>query len=197
LVTSTGVVTNQHVVEGCSRLRVRTDDATIAATVAASTKRSDLALFSLSQGVGVPAAVRTSALLGEEVTVAGYPLSGLLSSDIIVTSGQVNSLAGVGNDPTLLQISAPVQPGNSGGPVIDKSGEVVGVVVSKLNAERIARVTGDIAQNVNFAIKAEVLRLFLDANRVQYRTPSSTRKLDGVQIAQRARQYTVQVLCEE
>jgi S1-C subfamily serine protease len=63
--------------------------------------------------------------LGEDVMVAGHPLSGLLSNDLIVTSGQVNSLAGIGNDPSLLQISAPVQPGNSGGPLIDRSGAIV------------------------------------------------------------------------
>jgi len=128
--------------------------------------------------------------------VAGYPLTGLLGSDIIVTSGHVNSLAGMRNDSTRLQISAPVQPGNSGGPLVDRSGAVVGVVVSKLNVTRLATVTGDFAQNVNFAIKPEMLRLFLEANQVRFRTAQLGPRLEGITIAARAREFTAQVLCD-
>jgi S1-C subfamily serine protease len=70
-------------------------------------------------------------------------------------------------DSRLLQISAPVQPGNSGGPLLDASANVIGVVVSKLDALRVAKATGDIPQNVNFALNANVLRAFLDANDVE------------------------------
>jgi S1-C subfamily serine protease len=97
----------------------------------------------------------------------------------------------------MLQVSAPVQAGSSGGPLLDRSGSVVGVIVSKLNVERLAKLTGDMAQNVNFAIKPEVLRLFLDANRVQYRSAPLGPRLDGIVLAQRASQFTVQVLCEK
>ena len=127
--------------------------------------------------------------------LAGYPLSGLLSYDLIVTSGQVNSLAGLANDPNLLQISAPLQPGNSGGPIIDRSGGIVGVVVSKLNAARLAKITGDLAQNVNFAIKPEIIRLFLDANQVHYVTVNLGARIEGTEIAQRARSFSAQILC--
>ena len=119
----------------------------------------------------------------------------LLSSDLIVTSGQVNSLAGLGNDPNLLQISAPLQPGNSGGPIIDRSGGIVGAVVSKLNVARVAKFTGDLAQNVNFAIKPEIIRLFLDANQVNYVTAHLGTRIEGTEIAQRARSFSTQVLC--
>ena len=119
-----------------------------------------------------------------------------MASDLIVTSGQVNSLAGLGNDPNMIQISAPVQPGNSGGPLIDRAGAIVGVVVSKLNVERLAKLTGDLAQNVNFAVKPEVLRLFLDANRIPYRTTAPGKRLEGFEIADRARLFTVQIICD-
>lgn len=189
------VVTNFHVIDGCKRLAVRRDQDLYSATLQAEAARSDLALLTLNTSVtGVPP-VRRSALLGEDIVVAGHPLSGLLSTDLIVTGGQVNSLAGLGNDPTLIQVSAPVQPGNSGGPLIDRSGAIVGVVVSKLDVERVQRITGDIAQNINFAIKPEVLRMFLDANRISYRSADAAKHLDGVQIATRARGFTVQVLC--
>jgi S1-C subfamily serine protease len=129
--------------------------------------------------------------------VAGHPLSGLLGEDLVVASGQVNSLAGLGNDPTRMQISAPVQPGNSGGPVVDRFGSVVGVVVSKLDVLKVAPVIGDVSQNVNFAIKAEMLRLFLDTNRVGYVGAVQGRRLEGSELAERARGFTVQVLCSE
>ena len=165
------------------------------ATLRGSTERTDLALISTQSGLPSSAAIRQSAALGEDVMVAGHPLTGLLGTDLIVTGGQVNSLAGLRNDPTLLQISAPVQPGNSGGPLVDRSGDIVGVVVSKLNAEKIAKVTGDIAQNINFAIKPEVLKMFLDANQVPYTVARPSKRLEGTEIAHRARSFTVQVIC--
>jgi S1-C subfamily serine protease len=90
----------------------------------------------------------------------GYPLSGLLSSDANVSVGNVSALAGLRDDSRYLQISAPVQPGNSGGPLLDASGHLVGIVTAKLDAVRLARFTGDIPQNVNFALKTEVARTF-------------------------------------
>lgn len=190
------VITNYHVIEGCKILSIRRDTQDYPATVRSSSERNDLALLAV-EGLFPPSpSIRAAGALGEDIMVAGHPLDGLLSSDLVVTSGQVNSLAGLGNDPSMLQISAPVQPGNSGGPLIDRSGAIVGVVVSKLNVTRLAKLTGDIAQNVNFAIKPEVLRMFLDANRVPYKASSlPLKRLDGVEIAERARAFTVQVAC--
>lgn len=120
------VVTNHHVVEGCSAVSVSFGDEIFSAKVVASNRTNDLALLRVDALVGTPANLRAAAILGEDVMVAGFPLRGLLGTDIVVTSGQVNSLAGLGNDPTTLQISAPVQPGNSGGPLIDRGAEWLG-----------------------------------------------------------------------
>ena len=103
-----------------------------------------------------------SVKLGEDAIAFGFPLTGALSSDGNLTVGNISSLSGWQNDRTKFQISAPVQPGNSGGPLVDRSGRVIGVVVAKLNAIEVAKVTGDIPQNVNFAIKSDVLIGFLD-----------------------------------
>ena len=100
------------------------------------------------------------------VVAVGFPLPGLLASEANVTTGIVSALAGIGDDTRFLQMTVPVQPGNSGGPLLDLEGRVVGVVVGKLDAVKVASVTGDIPQNVNFAIKAGVLRSFLDASAV-------------------------------
>ncbi len=95
----------------------------------------------------------------------------------------------------MLQISAPVQPGNSGGPLMDMSGAVVGVVVSKLNAAMIMEVTGDIPQNVNFALKANVAKSFLESHGIEYESVSNRRELSVPDVADAAREFTVRVLC--
>lgn len=195
VVSPTSILTNFHVVDGCKGYLVRRDTDIYRATLLATAQRSDLALLAVEGKLYPSPSIRVTAALGEDVVVAGHPLSGLLATDLIVTSGQVNSLAGLGNDPTLLQISAPVQPGNSGGPLIDRTGAIVGVVVSKVNVERLSKLTGDMAQNINFAIKPEVLRLFLAANRVAYKSATATKLVGGVEIAARARAFTVQVTC--
>jgi hypothetical protein len=71
-----------------------------------------------------------------------------------MTKGEINSLSGLQDDPRHWQISVPVQPGNSGGPLFDEAGNVVGVVLSKLDAIKVAKFTGDLPQNVNYAVKS-------------------------------------------
>src|SRR5439155_21695916 len=94
---------------------------------------------------------------GDGIVAVGFPLRGLLASGPNVTTGTISALAGLGDDSRYLQITAPVQPGSSGGPLLDQSGNVVGVVVGKLDALRVAQAIGDIPQNVNFAINAAVI----------------------------------------
>ncbi len=119
----------------------------------------------------------------------------MLTSDPSVTTGNVSALAGPGDDRRFLQITAPVQQGNSGGPLLDLSGNVAGVVVGKLDAIKIAAVTGDIPQNVNFAISAWTARAFLDAYNVPYETAPSKPRLTPADVAAKAREFTVLVEC--
>jgi serine protease Do len=89
-----------------------------------------------------------------------------------------------------------VQPGNSGGPLLDIYGNVIGVIVAKLNAERVSQIIGDIPQNVNFAIKASVAISFLEANNIATSPPSANSSvLQPTEIANRAKQFSVQVAC--
>ncbi len=184
------IVTNHHVIDGCSRLRVNGAPAQLRGSDA----RSDLALLGVTLP-GPSASLRAQrAAVGEPVAVAGFPLRGLLSG-FNMTTGTLSSLSGIGGDTRLLQITAPVQPGNSGGPMLDSAGNLMGVVVSKLNAIRLAKITGDIPQNVNFAINVNVLRSFLDANSVDYDSASSNKPLAPTMIAEKARGFTVLVEC--
>src|ERR1700709_750210 len=126
---------------------------------------------------------------GDAVVAIGYPYHGLLTSDFTVTTGIVSSLSGVMNDTRYLQISAAVQPGNSGGPLLDNAGQVVGLVAAKLNALKFARATGNIPENINFAIKTGMLRDFLDNSVVAYQTADAKSDLQTSDNARNARAF--------
>jgi len=183
-------VTNHHVIEGCRNLRINDEPAQLRGGDVAS----DLALLTVNIP-GPSASLRAQRVgVGEPVAVAGYPLRGLLSG-FNMTTGSLSSMSGIGGDTRYFQITAPVQPGNSGGPMLDSAGNLVGVVVSKLDTVRMMKITGDIPQNVNFAINVNVLRSFLDANGVDYGTGNSGAAVLPTVIAERARGFTVLVEC--
>lgn len=91
--------------------------------------------------------------LGDDLLVFGYPLLGILSTSGNLTRGYLTAMTGLRDDERYMQISAPVQPGNSGGPVLDMGGDVIGVVTYKLDALMTMKAIGDLPQNVNFALK--------------------------------------------
>jgi S1-C subfamily serine protease len=192
------VLTNAHVVSGCEAIRVTTARGERrTASLAAADPQSDLALLSSSGGFSSVAAFRAGRplRLAEEIVALGYPLHGLLASGVNVSTGTVSALAGIANDSAKVQISAPVQPGNSGGPVLDLSGALVGIVVAKLDAIKMAKAIGDIPQNVNFAIKADVARLFLEAQGVSLQSAPAGPPRKKEDVAAMGREFTVLVEC--
>ena len=192
------VITNAHVVENCSAIHVTTDQgATVAAKVVARDVRNDLALLGTGLGVKRMAAFRTSIRLGEAVEAFGYPLTEVLAKSGNFTLGNVSALVGIGEDSRYLQISAPVQPGNSGGPLLDQNGNLVAVVSAKLNALKLMLATnGDIPQNVNFAIKASIVTNFMDANGVAYATGGATQPMQPADLADQAKAMSVFIECQ-
>lgn len=185
-------VTNHHVIEGCTTLKV---GGLQGGRVLASDTINDLALIAIPNDSGEIASIRTTRTqLNEVVTAAGFPLQGAFTG-IAITNGTISRLSGLKGDTGQVQISAPVQPGNSGGPLLDSAGNVIGVVSGKLNAMKVAGMIGDVPQNVNFAITGNALRAFLDAKGVNYKEAGNERELTGVQIAARASGFTVLVEC--
>lgn len=170
-------LTNAHVAAGCAALAARSATGQrAAARLLAADPRRDLALLALPADAGPALVFRDAPPVrrGESVITYGFPLSGLLSSGPTLTTGDVSALSGLRDNPAQFQISAPVQPGNSGGPLLDAQGHVIGVVVSKLNAARIAQITGgDIPQNVNFAVKGTEALAFLRRSGVTPATAAS------------------------
>jgi S1-C subfamily serine protease len=113
------IITSNHVVDGCTTINIPDVGS---ATPIRSDRRADLAILKPSRSLPIGLRLRSGhpVKLGEEIVVVGFPLRGLLASPPGVTTGIVSSLAGVRDDRTEMQISAPVQPGNSGGPVLDR-----------------------------------------------------------------------------
>ena len=192
------ILTNFHVVGGCAEVRVAPAPNVPSRRVAASARNEPADLALLKEQAGRPSAafrlgrgVRPSA----RVLVAGYPLHDLLSAGVKISAGSVAALAGPGDDHRLIQIAAPVQKGNSCGPVLDSAGNVVGVVVSKFNALKVARATGDIPQNVNFAVSARTARAILDSEGVAYATAPSDKPRSPEDVAAAARKFAVLVEC--
>ena len=195
IVSETGkVLTNAHVVEGCTEILVNGQPA----TKINSSESFDLAIVQadLPAITEIATFAGSPARLNSDVTVVGYPLSGILGG-LNVTRGAVSSLKGLGGDEINMQISAPVQPGNSGGPALDATGAVVGVVVAKLDAVRLSDAIGDIPQNVNFAIRGEIAKLFLFQNNIEPVLASGDVQISPVELADRSSKFTVFISCNQ
>jgi len=184
------VVTNEHVVRGCRRVQVRKLDESVAsAQTLAMTRADDLALLKtdlVAEAVAPFRAGGRELRQGDQVVAFGFPLAGLLARSGNLTIGNITALSGYKDNERLLQTSASIQPGNSGGPLLDMNGRVVGVTSSSL--ER--------AQNVNFAIKGEVTAAFLEKQGVAVTTTGgSSRAIKPADIGDRAKRFTVRVEC--
>lgn len=199
VVDETGrVLTNHHVVKGCRTLRVGADGELRGARLAAYDPTTDLALLDVPGSKALrPAVFRDNAAaeLGEGVLLAGFPLQGVLSSELHVASGMVSSLAGPGGDRRLVQLSAPVHPGNSGGPVLDLRGQVIAVLSGTLDSGRIEKMTGLPPQSVGFAVRGDEVQRFLRKTGVAMRTTGASKGLDSKELAARAKRFTVLVQC--
>lgn len=192
------ILTNEHTVRQCDVYQVVLDSTrTLKATVRAADKVKDLALLAVEESFPMAATVRQDAApkLGEPVAVIGYPLVQVLSAQPNVSFGHVNSTVGIKGNREQMQIDVPIQRGSSGGPVLDAAGQVIGIVVSKLDALKLAQRTGDLPQNINFAIRGDVVRSFLNAQNVEFITSSASTKLENTEIAKRGTAVTVMVRC--
>ena len=192
------IVTNNHVIRGCiGDIKGNlTGEASMVLRVVSTDAGNDLALLQAPATTAFKDFVKIrdrSTRSGDSIVAIGFPLHGLLTSDFTVTTGIVSSL--IGNDTRHLQISAAVQPGNSGGPLFDTSGLLAGVVVAKLDAMFVMKATGTIPENINFAIKNGALRDFLDNSVVSYQIAEPKVELKTTEIAGNARAYTMLIAC--
>jgi uncharacterized protein len=191
-------VTNHHVINGCAEVIVSGLEGLV--KVITSDSVNDLALLQLPGQIDSYAKLNPDTRKlrqGEDIIVFGYPLNFALSSGGNLTLGILSALTGLGNNTNHIQITAPVQPGSSGSPVMDKKGNVIAVVSITLDDGKITKITGQVGQNVNFAVNGQTVKAFLDANKVPYKTGGgffSTEK-NNADIADEAHKWTVLVEC--
>jgi S1-C subfamily serine protease len=158
------LLTNYHVVQGSTRIVVRTAADTLPAVLVRGDPANDLALLKLSGTFhALPIAPSRLVRLGDPIFTIGFPNIALQGIEPKLTRGEVNSLAGIRDDPRHFQISVPVQPGSSGGPLVDRYGNVIGMVALRLDDIGTLKSTGSLPQNVNYAIKSSLLTVLTDA----------------------------------
>lgn len=191
------ILTNAHVVEGARTIKVASEKMTTAAELVFTDPRNDIALLRVDRELGASARFRDAfdVHLGEDIVVLGFPLQGLLGTGPQATGGNVSSLCGIGNDVSVLQFTAPIASGNSGGPILDASGLVVGLVHASLNLDRI-RQGGNNAENINFGVKAPIVRTFLATTGIDIAVASDTATRSRADIVREARNYIYRILCE-
>ena len=190
-INSTNIITNQHVVDSCRNIKIIKNGVTSTAKIKSVDRTNDLAVLTANKPNKTYLKFRSgrSVRVGESVVAMGYPLGILLGTSVKLTTGNISSLTGLLNDTTTLQLTAPIQPGNSGGPLLDNTGSVVGIVYAKLN--------NDVAQNVNLAIKANVATMFLDVHEIDYTFDTDRTKKEVVDIADSAKKSIIQIICEQ
>ncbi|MEM9010803.1 MAG: serine protease [Pseudomonadota bacterium] len=192
------VLTNDHVIDQCNRLtlQVRGMPAVEAALIATN-PAVDLAILQVARVPAAIASFRAGLDLrqGDEIVAYGFPLEGDLSSQGNVTVGLVSALSGIGDDLSRVQISAQVQPGNSGGPLMDRRGNIVGVVVARANDEFFMQNRGVVPQDINFAVRAGIARSFLSTNNVPFRLGTEASDLSIADITERAQDFTGLIRC--
>lgn len=159
LISNDGLLaTNAHVIEGGNSITVLINSHQIPATKILSDKVNDVAILKLPDSVldeigPIPYSFRKSAQIGESIYTIGYPLNYIMGNNFKASNGIISANSGVADDVRYYQITAPIQPGNSGGPLFDQSGNVIGITSARLNEGA----AGSKTENVNYAVKIDYL----------------------------------------
>lgn len=151
-------ITAYHVVESARSIKIHfTDGRSFDVAVEKEAPASDLVLLRVhSSGFEfLPLAPTGSAHVGQPVFTLGFPAISLLGTEPKFTDGSISALSGPGGESSFLQVSVPIQPGNSGGPLVNDQGEVLGIITATAAIKPFLAETGAIPQNVNWAVKAD------------------------------------------
>jgi hypothetical protein len=186
------LMTSLHVVDGASKISVVFPDGRRGeATLLRRSKDNDLAVLraNIATPVWLPLAAGSEIIVGMQAFTAGFPSPRMLGSEVKFTEGNISSLSGYDEEPTLMQVSIPIQPGNSGGPVLSYSGRVLGVIEASVDADS----NGTPMQLTNFARNARVAALLLPS---QTKLPTLAPPRSREQAVERALKAVCQVKAE-
>ncbi|MDA0960182.1 MAG: serine protease [Proteobacteria bacterium] len=194
--TGNGVaVTNSHVIDSCKRVTINFNGKELIGTVLADDKVNDVAVlkFDLKTEAYLNLA-RENGQLMDEIYVAGFPFGDAISSSLKVTKGIISSVSGIGNNFSQMQIDAALQPGNSGGPVVNQDGNVIGIAVAKLDFKQVLKNFGTLPEDTNFAVKLSVLQSILSGLNIKV-TESDKKKASSRELGKALTRSTVNLAC--
>lgn len=163
------LITNQHVVANATEIEITMSDGKkYLASVVSSDSSNDVALLKIeAKTTPLPIVSATNVKKGTEVFTLGFPVVGIQGQEQKATYGRINALSGLQGDIRYFQIDVPIQPGNSGGPLITDDGQIVGIVTASLNQINVLKETGALPQNVNYAVKSEYIQPLLQFAKIQ------------------------------
>jgi S1-C subfamily serine protease len=184
-ISKSHVVTAYHVVEGAKSIAVMINEEDARSAIVVSfDQHNDLAILKID---GSPLQSKSISLagnqakIGSNIAVLGFPLPELLGTKLQANTGEISSHHGLRNDPRFYRITANVQGGNSGGPVLNQYGEAIGVVSSKLNDLTTLKNKGELPQNINFAVKNHYLKSLIEAAHIKTSNyPKKIKPIDDV-----------------
>ena len=187
------IVTNNHVIHGCQYVTYNDESLQILH----NDTFNDLAILKSNNKTSnfISVTDRITPAKGQSIFVLGYPFGKITSSESKVTAGIISSLQGLGNNYSHIQIDAAIQPGNSGGPVFDNNGELVGITVATADYKYFEEAYGILPQNMNFAIKSSVLRNFLESVNIEIIEDNSTKDMTKVDIVKAYDKATLYIEC--
>ncbi|MDB4811378.1 S1C family serine protease [Candidatus Pelagibacter sp.] len=160
------LVTNYHVIEGCTEIKTYFNKNTYKAKILAIDKMNDLSILKINQNNDVYFYLaKNDPELLDDIIIAGFPLGKNVSSEIKTSKGSITALAGFGDNYSEFQTDAALNSGNSGGPIMNEEGEIVGVAVAAYGKKAGV-------ESFNFGIKNSTLKTFADANKIEFKTPS-------------------------
>ncbi len=180
------ILTNHHVVDNCSSIWINDGNSQIEAILVKQNKTLDIAALKINKRTNDYAkfgTVRT----GEDVMALGFPLGDILGNEIKATKGNISSLSGFEGNKDYLQFTAPIQPGNSGGPLLNEGGYIVGINTATYGGKRL--------QNINFAIKGTSASSFLGKHSINFEYGDFKNPINSADLVELGEKYTVQVLC--
>ena len=148
------ILTNHHVIDGCSEVTVHNKGRSYITTVISQDPKNDLAILISDFKPSKIYTLSTEVYLSDDIYAAGFPFGKRISSSITVNRGIVSALMGPGDDISKFQIDADINSGNSGGPIVDKKGNAIGIAVSKLNREKALEELGSVPEGFNFAVNS-------------------------------------------
>lgn len=160
------IVTAYHVVSGHENISVKFENGEwLPARLIKYSKSNDIAILAIDKNVNEYLKLTDTKKLkqADRVFTMGYPATNVLGTEPKYTEGYVSSLSGIQDEDSLMQVSVPIQPGNSGGPLVNSKGDVVGLITSTAAVNAFYKFTGSLPQNINWAVKSDYIQLLIDS----------------------------------